>query len=418
VSGTAEKPELREQAAGIGWVPHRHDERAPPSSHDLAWRRALRAWRRAPTIVGMPTFQYANPAVIHWGEGSVAAELDRELERRHARRVMLVTTRSAVEDARLAPAIEAILGVRLAARHVVGQHAPVRAVMDGVHAARAASPDAIVSLGGGSPIDAAKAIAFSLATGIDLTLPDAQARGRGAALDGVVPHLAIPTTLSVAELAASAGFAAEGTREKVGVAAPALRPAAVMYDATLAIATPLELWLSTGIRAVDHAVETLLAPGEHPLPDAAALDGLRRLKAGLLGARQRPGDLAARTECQLGAWFSYLLPVAASRGLSHVIGKRIGSPYGIPHGVTSCLILPHVLRRLAPRAPPAARRIAEALGAPDAAAGVAELVEALGLPRHLAAYGLSDADLAAAARDVATPDHPEDELLGILRDAL
>jgi alcohol dehydrogenase YqhD (iron-dependent ADH family) len=66
------------------------------------------------------TFQYANPAVIHWGEGSVAAELDRELERRHARRVLLVTTRSAVEDARLAPAIEAILGVRLAARHVVG----------------------------------------------------------------------------------------------------------------------------------------------------------------------------------------------------------------------------------------------------------------------------------------------------------
>jgi alcohol dehydrogenase class IV len=90
----------------------------------------------------------------------------------------------------------------------------------------------------------------------------------------------------------------------------------------------------------------------------------------------------------------------------------------IPHGVTSCLLLPHVLRRLAPRAPPAARRIAEALGASDAAAGVAELVAALGLPRHLAAYALSDADLAAAARDVATPDHPEAELLGILRDAL
>ncbi|MFL5272928.1 MAG: iron-containing alcohol dehydrogenase, partial [Anaeromyxobacteraceae bacterium] len=230
--------------------------------------------------------------------------------------------------------------------------------------------------------------------------------------------LAIPTTLSAAELSASAGYSAERTREKVGVAAAALRPAAVLYDAGLAIVTPLSLWLSTGIRAVDHAVETRLASGDHPLPDAAAVEGLRRLKAGLLGVRDRPGDLAARTECQLGAWFSYLLPTAASRGLSHVLGKRIGSPHDVPHGVTSCLLLPHVLRRLAPHAPGPARRIAEALEASDAATGVAELVAALDLPRHLAAWGLSEADLVSAARDVATPEHPEEELLGILRAAL
>jgi maleylacetate reductase len=366
----------------------------------------------------MPTFQYANPPVIHWGAGCLREKLDGELRRVGGRRVLLVTTASALRDPALAGAVEALLQDRLAGRAVVGQHAPARSVMEAADAARAAGADALLSLGGGSPVDAAKAVAFSLASGLDLAAPDAPARARGARLERVLPHLSVPTTLSVAELSSAAGFSAEGTREKVGVAAPELRPAAVFYDAELAVRTPLPLWLSTGIRAVDHAVETLLAPGEHPLPDAAALEGLRRLRAGLPAARERPDDPAARTEGQLGAWFSYLLPGAASRGLSHTLGKRLGSRHGIPHGVTSCLLLPHVMRRLAPRAPGAMARIAEALGASDAAGGVAELIARLELPRHLAAWNLSEAELAEAVRPVASAEHAESELLGILRAAL
>ena len=122
-------------------------------------------------------------------------------------------------------------------------------------------------------------MAWSLATGIDLAAPDALERARGVRLAGkpVLPHFAVPTTLSAAELSGSSGFSAEGTNEKVGVAARELVPKAVFYDVALAVHTPLDLWFSTGIRAVDHAVETLLAPGEHPLPDAAALESLRLL---------------------------------------------------------------------------------------------------------------------------------------------
>lgn len=366
----------------------------------------------------MPTFQYANPAVIHWGASCVPEKLDAELERVGARRVLLVTTRSAAQDKLLAEAIEALLGDRLVSRVLIAQHAPVESLVEAVEIARTSSIDGLVSLGGGSPIDAAKAIAFSLATGIDLRLPDAQARGKGLSLEKVVPHLALPTTLSVAELSGSAGFSAKGTLAKVGVASPALRPAAVFYDAQLALRTPLQLWLTTGIRAVDHAVETLLAPGEHPLADVAALDGLRRLKQGLLAVHASPGDAAARTDCQLGAWFSYLLPGPAASGLSHTLGKRIGSPYGIPHGVTSCLLLPHVLRYLAPRKQAAAARIAEALQAKEAAGGVADLIERLGLPRCLAEWKLSDHQLAEAARAVASSEYPAEDLLGILRAAL
>lgn len=367
----------------------------------------------------MPVFRYANPEVIHWGPGCVREALREEVARAGARRVLLVTTRSAAADPGLAPAVAALLGDHLAGTFgAVGQHAPARAVMEAVAAARAVRADGLVSLGGGSPIDAAKAVAFCLATGLDLAAPEGLARARGARLAGVVPHLAVPTTLSAAELSGSAGFSAEGTREKVGLAAPELRPAAVLYDAELAVRTPLPLWLSTGIRAVDHACETLLAPGEHPLPDAAAEEGLRRLRAGLLAARARPDDPGARTECQLGAWFTYLLPGPAARGLSHTLGKRLGSRHGIPHGVTSCLLLPHVLRHLAPGAPAAMARIAAALGAADAAEGVARLVAELGLPRHLSAWKLSEADLAEAARPLVSAEHPEAALASILRAAL
>ena len=203
----------------------------------------------------MPSFHYANPAVVHWGPGCARERLGEEIRRLDARRVLLVTTRSALRDPRLAPAVEALLGDRLAGRFgEVGEHAPARSVMELAEAARAARADALVSLGGGSPIDAAKAAAFSLATGLDLRLPDSLARARGVKLGPVLPHVALPTTLSAAELSGGAGFSAEGTREKVGVAAPELRPAAALYDAELALATPLALWLSTGIRAVDHAV--------------------------------------------------------------------------------------------------------------------------------------------------------------------
>ena len=363
----------------------------------------------------MPTFQYANPNVIHWGAGIVREKLDAELQRIHARRVLVVTTKSAL--AGLLPAIEKLLGDRLVARAVIGQHAPVQSLVDAAENAREARVDALVSLGGGSPIDGAKAIAFALATGIDLRLPDAQARSKGLSLSALLPHLAIPTTLSVAELSSSAGFSAEDSRAKVGVAAPALKPAAVFYDAELAVQTPLSLWLTTGVRAIDHAVETLLAAGDHPLPDAAALEGLRRLKRGLLAAFDRPDDLAARTEGQLGAWFSYLLPGPAASGLSHTLGKKIGSPYGIPHGVTSSLLLPHVLRYLAPRHPAAIARIAEALGARDAAAGLEELLDRLGVSRHLGQWNLTDAQLAGAARAAAGNEYPEADLLSILRAA-
>jgi len=378
------------------------------------------------------SFRYTNPAVIHYGAGCAAERLDAELERLGARRVFLVTTRSVAAQPALAGALAERLGERLVGCYgQISAHAPAREVAAAAEAARQAEPDVLVSLGGGSPIDAAKVVAFVLATGLDVTRPEAHVEARRLSLAGrtVLPHLAIPTTLSAAEFSGAAGYSAEGTREKVGPSAPELLPAVVFLDAALAAHTPRDLWLSTGIRAIDHAVEGILSRYSSAYSETLALEALRRLRAGLLACAADPADLAARTECQLGAWFSMALPVPSARGLSHVLGKRLGSVHGIPHGVTSCLLLPHTMRYLAAKTAAKQARIAAALGvdtrglddaqaAARAADAVADLIARLGQPAHLAAYGLSDDDLRAAVAPVAAEGgYAADDLLAILRAA-
>lgn len=384
-----------------------------------------------PNAAPRGSFTYANPAVIHWGPGCVAERLDGELDRLDIGRVFLITTRSVERNPALAGAVAARLGARCVGQYGgIGQHAPARAVAEAVEAARQARPDALLSFGGGSPIDATKVVAFALGTGLDLTDPEAarKASKLRPTRQDLLPQLAVPTTLSVAELSGLAGVTTEAEHEKVGLRSEAMTPAVVFYDAELTLPTPIDLWLSTGIRAIDHAVETLLSERTQPFSDTLSLEALGRLRRGLLATRADPSDLAARTDTQIGGWFSFSLPGPAAAGLSHTLGKRIGSTHGIPHGITSCLLLPHVMRYLAPRTAPAQARIATALGvdtremppeqaAARAADAVAALIADLGLPQHLAAYGLTDADLEAAAQPVASGDLPLDDLIGIYRAA-
>jgi alcohol dehydrogenase class IV len=333
----------------------------------------------------MPVFQYANPPRIVWGAGS-ASELPAELDRLRATRPAIVTTRSLVDAS-------ARLGVGAVTTVTIGQHAPIGQVDAAVERVREAGAAAIVSFGGGSPIDAAKMIAVRLGLA-----------------ERALPHLAVPTTLSVAELASGAGFTDE-TGTKGGMRDPRLLPDAVIYDPVLALDTPMPLWLSTGVRALDHAVEGFLAEGEHPFNDVMALEAIRRLFVVLPAAKAKPRDIACRGECQLAAWFSFTLPAASASGLSHVMGKQIGARHGIPHGVTSCLLLPHVIRYLAGRHPERVRDLG--LTADD----VEELIRNLELPQHVAQFGLGEADLRRAAHELAG-NYPEGDLLQIYTAAM
>jgi alcohol dehydrogenase class IV len=191
---------------------------------------------------------------------------------------------------------------------------------------------------------------------------------------------------------------------------------AVIYDAELTMATPMDLWLSTGIRALDHAVEGFLSEGEHPFNDVMALESIRRLFESLPRANRSPEDLAVRTENQLAAWFSFTLPGASASGLSHTMGKQIGARYGIPHGVTSCLLLPHVMRYLERRMHDRMGLLAEATGS-DPAERVGALIASLGMPQHIAAYGVGEPELRKAAGELAGK-YPAQDLLEIYLAAL
>ncbi len=336
-------------------------------------------------------FIYSNPRTIHWGAGSVS-HLESELARRSAERPVLVTTRS------LLSSLDS-LSIKHVATVLIAQHAPMSQIDTGVKDASSADADAIVSYGGGSAIDAAKIISVRLAN------------GGGRAL----PHIAIPTTLSVAELAAGAGFTNEAG-DKAGMRDPRQLVETVIYDAQLTLATPMELWLSTGIRALDHAVEGFLAEGEHPFNDVMALEAIRRLFDSLPRARASPADLDVRTENQLAAWFSFTLPAASASGLSHTMGKQIGARHEIPHGVTSCLLLPHVIRFLERRMPDCVALLSETTG-PDPAGRVQRLIASVGLPQHIAAYGIGEPELRKAAGELAGK-YPAEELLEIYLAAL
>jgi maleylacetate reductase len=351
-------------------------------------------------------FTYANPPVIRWGAGSISA-LGAEVERLGGARVALVTTRSLATGAGVMDAVCAALPGPPVATAVIGQHAPIAEVERAGAEIDASGADLLVSLGGGSPIDAAKVAGRLVAD-------------RRAGPKRSIPHVAIPTTLSAAELAAGAGVTDE-SGNKVGRRDPRMMPDSVIYDGRLALATPMQLWLSTGIRALDHAVEGYLTAGEHPLPDVLALEAVRRLFETLPKALAQPADASVRTENQVAAWLSFTLPGASAAGLSHTMGKQIGARHGIPHGVTSCLLLPHVMRHQAGRHPERLAELSRATGSgggPLAAADdIQRLIGVLGLPRHIAEYGIGEIELRAAA-DALAGDLPAAELLGIYLAAL
>jgi maleylacetate reductase len=326
---------------------------------------------------------------VHFGAGSVEKI---EEEARSADRAFVVTGRSLYEKTDLVKRVEALLGEKHAGTYsTMGQHTPGSAVEEAARAARGS--DLLVSVGGGSVIDGTKAVAREL---------------------GYPRQVAVPTTLSGAEWAHRVGVTDEAKGRKGGFADPRAVPPVVVLDPEATLFTPEKLWLSTGIRALDHAVEGFLFGGEHPVTDVAGLEGARRLVEYLPRSKEEPDDVEVRLELQIAAWLAYFGPYNTPMDLSHALGRRIGASYEVPHGVTSCITLAPALDLARDRVPEDRwRKLEEALGG-DPAGRVSALVRRLDLPRRLRDVGVHEADLAKVARDFG--DREEDALV-ILKNA-
>jgi maleylacetate reductase len=283
-------------------------------------------------------------------------------------------------------------------------HTPRSAVIAAAEQAREARADLIVTIGGGSITDAAKAVQLCLAN--DVRTPDAidalrPVKGPDGALGPppcnapTVRQISVPTTLSAGEFSAIAGVTNEGTKVKELIRHPYIIPRAVVLDPAMTVHTPEWLFLSTGIRAVDHCVEGICSNEAHPYADAQALRGLALLTQGLPRVKADPSDLQARLDCQLGSWLS-MAPLASGvpMGASHGIGYVLGAVFDVPHGHTSCIMLPAVMRWNMSVNAERQALVAAAMGHPgdDAADVLDEFIAGLGMPRSLGAVNVGVAE--------------------------
>jgi maleylacetate reductase len=203
-----------------------------------------------------------------------------------------------------------------------------------------------------------------------------------------VRQITVPTTLSAGEFSAIAGVTDERHKVKELFRHPMVIPRAVMLDPAITVHTPEWLFLSTGIRAVDHCVEGICSGEANPYADAQALHGLSLLTRGLPRVKADPGDIEARLDCQIGSWLS-MGPLAGGvpMGASHGIGYVLGAMFDIPHGHTSCIMLPAVLRWNKGVNRERQALVAAAMGHANEDAGdvLDQFITGLGMPRSLGA---------------------------------
>ncbi len=325
---------------------------------------------------------------VHFGAGSLE-KLGEEAQSKG--RAFVVSGRSLYEKTDLIRRVEEVLGVKHAGTYAgIGQHTPGGTVEEAAAEAESVAADLLVSVGGGSVVDGTKAVAREL---------------------GYPAQVAVPTTLSAAEWSHRTGITDETTRRKAGFADPRAVPPVVILDPETTVFTPDKLWLSTGIRALDHAVEGFLYGGDHPVTDVTGLEGARRLLEYLPRSRREPEDLEIRLDLQLAAWLSYFGPMNTPMGLSHELGRRIGASYEVPHGISSCITLAPSLGVVKKRIPEERwRRLSEALGG-EPPHRVAALVEELGLPGSLREVGVPEGDLESIAGEYGRREGEAREIL-------
>ncbi len=293
--------------------------------------------------------------------------------------------------------VQTALGARCVATFdAMPPHTPRAAVLAATKMAREAEADLIVTFGGGSITDGAKAVQMCLANDIStIERMDALRADKDAGVTLCKPptvrQVSVPTTLSGGEFSALAGVSDERTKTKELFKHPTVVPRTVILDPSVTVHTPEWLWISTGIRAVDHCVEGICSGQAHAYGDAQAMKGLALFAKGLPRVMKDPNDLQARLDCQMGTWLS-MAPIASGvpMGASHGIGYILGTLFGVPHGHTSCIMLPSVMTWNKPANAERQAIVSEVMGRPGEDAGTVldEFIGNLGMPRSLAAVDI------------------------------
>jgi maleylacetate reductase len=325
----------------------------------------------------MKPFTYeALPGRVVFGPGSSRSQLGPEIERLGALRILLVASQrdQALAAELTKPFAESVVGSFSAVR----PHVPIETAQQARALARELEADCLLTIGGGSAIGTAKAVA----------------------LEQGQPIVAVPTTYAGSEMTPIYGLTT-AQRKQTGRALAVL-PRLVLYDPELTTSLPAAISGPSAMNAMAHCVEALYAPGANPITTLVAEEGMRALAHGVPLAVAEPTNIAGRSETLYGAYLAGAALAAAGTSLHHKICHILGGAYNLPHAELHTVVLPHAVAFLAPALPEAMGRIARALGAQGsdllgAATALYDLATSIGAPRGLKDLGLSEGQLGEAA---------------------
>lgn len=355
---------------------------------------------------------------VQHGDGCLAS-LASETKRLDIKRPFLITTRSLLPTDLLAR-VKAACGAEIVGQFSESQpHTPRETVIKATWLARDARPDGLISFGGSTVVDTGKGVALAMAVGIENAAGfDAwtQEVRRSKQLDGkVLPHIALPTTLSGAEYSRDIGITNEALRKKEIFRYDAVSPQSILLDPQLTTATPDRLWAATGVKVMSDAIEQLYSKSSHPVVRSLCLAAIRGFATYLpLSYDADPAmRLNARLHCQIAAWQSLfgMHNTGTRVGIGAALRHQLGGMFRIPHGEATCVMLPHLVRYNFPAISDRYRALAEALQVGEKNDSDEQRLEAvvsllqrmigqLGLPVRLEPLGVDRKDLPAMARHV------------------
>jgi maleylacetate reductase len=344
----------------------------------------------------------------------MAETIAQEAERMDCRRVFLIVSRTLNTQTDAISKLRIALGDRFGGVFDgVPQHTSREVVAKATQAALDAKADLLVAIGGGSVVDATKMVSVCMEhrftdeglEGLDAfeTKPGPDGRPIRAVFRGPsVRMIAVPSSLSGGEY--NAGCLVTDTRRKIKQTFfhPMMMPLAIVLDPALGLHAPETLWIGSGTRAMDHAIEAVCSRSGTPLVDAVVLRGIEMMATALPKSRAEPQDVEIRGQCQVASWLcSYGLQSRVPMGASHAIGHVLGGTCGVPHFLCTPVMMPGILAFNEPDTAPNQKALAQALGKPGLSASEAfrAFAASLGLPTSLEAVGVTEEQFPLIAKN-------------------
>ena len=361
------------------------------------------------------------PTRIVFGNGKIDSLKD-EVQKLGGKRVLVLSGRTVAEKTDAVRRINDGLGDMSAGVYSgLTQRAPLSTAVEAANLAIATGADTLVGVGGSTISDAARMIAVLMAEGITT---EEQLRRLGEEQDMLLtPNLdgkalplqvAVPTTLSAGEFNMGGGNVLDDQAgHKIRVRHPRLYADLIVLDPVMTEGTPDWLWLSTGVKAMDHCIERLYSTGNQLAIDAPVLAAAEMLFTHLPKSRESDRDPEARLQCLVAAWMSMMGAPNFAMGLSHAIGHILGVKYSVGHGYTSCVTQPYVMEFNRPASAAKQALLARSAGidtrgmsddaaAEAAARAVDDFILGMGMPHRIRELEIPEADLPEIAELVLT----------------